>query len=114
MSKMCDFPTDSEIIKEATDAVTKGTPCAYLVPFLLRVVEHQKTEIETLKKLPNETRATLEAYKEFADMIIDTYCRTDILPAHSIIYVTPRELKRFVANLVDERVANYNESVETG
>lgn len=39
--------TDNDIIQEATEAVTKGMPCAFLVPPLLEVVKSQKAEIET-------------------------------------------------------------------
>ena len=39
---------DNEIIQEATEAVTKGMPCAFLVPPLLEVAKNQKTEIEIL------------------------------------------------------------------
>lgn len=37
--------TDNEIIQEATEAVEKGLPCAFLVPHLLDVVKEQKSEI---------------------------------------------------------------------
>lgn len=37
-----------QIIQEATEAVEKGLPCAYLVPHLLEVAKNQKLEIEIL------------------------------------------------------------------
>lgn len=39
---------NEEIIKEATEAVEKGLPCAFLVPPLLEVVKSQKAEIDIL------------------------------------------------------------------
>ncbi len=38
----------NDIVNEATEAVTKGLPCAYLVPHLLEVAKTQKLEIEIL------------------------------------------------------------------
>lgn len=39
---------NEQIIQEATEAVEKGLPCAYLVPHLLEVAKNQKLEIEIL------------------------------------------------------------------
>lgn len=81
--------TDNEIIQEATEAVTKGLPCAFLVPPLLEVAKRQKAEIENLKKFVNDFSETLsnnckkadlekweavdkaksEAYREFAENV---------------------------------------------
>lgn len=36
---------DEKIIQEATEAVTKGIPCAFYVPLLLDVINRQKAEI---------------------------------------------------------------------
>lgn len=37
-----------QIIQEATEAVEKGLPCAFLVPHLLEVAKNQKSEIDIL------------------------------------------------------------------
>ena len=37
---------DNEIIQEATEAVTKGYPCAFLVPPLLEVIERKNAELK--------------------------------------------------------------------
>ena len=37
---------DNEIIQEATEAVTKGYPCAFYVPQLLEVIKNKEAEIE--------------------------------------------------------------------
>lgn len=42
--------TDSEIIQEATEAVTKGYPCAFYVPQLLEVIKNKEAEIFNLNK----------------------------------------------------------------
>ena len=39
---------EKEIIKEATEAVTKGYPCAFYVPQLLEVIKSKDAEIERL------------------------------------------------------------------
>lgn len=85
--------TDNEIIKEATEAVEKGLPCAFLVKPLLEVAKSQKeeinilirkkealrdeiadkqAEIERLKTMHSEMcigmkRLKSEAYREFAE-----------------------------------------------
>ena len=41
---------DNEIIQEATEAVTKGYPCAFYVPQLLEVIKNKDTEIFNLNK----------------------------------------------------------------
>ena len=58
---------DNEIIQEATEAVTKGLPCAFLVQPLLEVVKSQKATIERQAeaiqqgyKLATEHKAEIE------------------------------------------------------
>ncbi len=41
---------DNGIIQEATEAVTKGYPCAFYVPQLLEVIKNKEAEIFKLKK----------------------------------------------------------------
>lgn len=90
----------NEIVKEAKEAVEKGLPCGFLVPQLLEVLERQNSEIDILirkketlrdelaekdaeierlmpfgcqvevsKKIEKEIKS--EAYREFADKLID-------------------------------------------
>lgn len=92
---------DNEIIKEATEAVTKGYPCAFYVPLLLEVIKSKDAENE---RLQNESigncemaiamrsdhnldvdcnycidKAKSEAYREFAEKIKEgeVYMRVD-------------------------------------
>ena len=41
---------DEKIIQEATEAVTKGYPCAFYVPQLLEVIKNKEAEIFNLNK----------------------------------------------------------------
>ena len=72
--------TDNEIIQEATEAVTQGYPCAFLVSPLLDVIERKNAEIEKLQEHIKHTNnvvkqvvtdAKSEAYREFAHMVVD-------------------------------------------
>lgn len=80
--------SDNEIIKEATEAVTKGYPCAFYVPQLLEVIKSKDAEIERLQSVLKQTekdfnkvykmnfsyakqikQSKSEAYREFADLL---------------------------------------------
>ena len=103
-----------QIVQEATEAVTKGLPCAFLVPKLLEVIESQKAEIEILIRKKETLRDELAEKDAEIERL-----KAEIRNTDNILYSLDRPLaqikseayREFAERLIDVAVGNWKHKV---
>lgn len=93
---------NDQIIQEATEAVTKGLPCAFYVPLLLDVIKEQKASIDILGEANGKIavayqNAKSEAYREFAERFAETFFIQGVTWS-----ITKEEFEDFVKELAEK------------